>query len=112
MNLGEAILYKYPNADPTTDFIIQNNGDGTPSYIAQWNMRAPIPTEADLQAWWDELKQTPSFEPPDQIQLQAQELSEEKLARKQLEELNQTLGRQLSEMKLAIMSWKEGDESK
>lgn len=41
--IAEAIMYKYPNADPTKDFIVQNDGHG--SYIAEWNLRAPIPTQ-------------------------------------------------------------------
>lgn len=110
MNIGEAILYKYPTADPTKDFIVQNNGDGSPSYIAEWNNRAPIPTQEELQAWWEESKSTPPYEPPDQVALLAQELSQEKLARKQLEELNQTLGNALSEIKLQLLSLEGGNE--
>lgn len=44
--IAEAIMYKYPNTDPTKDFIVQNDGEG--SYIAEWNLRAPIPTQKEL----------------------------------------------------------------
>ncbi|MBN7744737.1 XkdW family protein [Bacillus velezensis] len=111
MNIGEAILFKYPTADPTKDFIVQNNGDGTPSYIAEWNIRAPIPTEAELKSWWEELQNTSAYEPPVQVDLLAQELSQEKLARKQLEELNQTLGSELSKIKLQLLTLQGGKDS-
>ncbi|RPK02434.1 hypothetical protein EH11_01764 [Bacillus subtilis] len=111
MNIGEAILFKYPTADPTKDFIVQNNGDGTPSYIAEWNIRAPIPTEADLKSWWEELQSISAFEPPVKVDLLAKELSKEKLARKQLEELNQTLGSELSKIKLQMLTLQGGKDS-
>ncbi|MFP7321042.1 XkdW family protein [Bacillus spizizenii] len=111
MNIGEAILFKYPTADPTKDFIVQNNGDGTPSYIAEWNIRAPIPTEAELKSWWEELQSISAYEPPVQVDLLAKELSKEKLARKQLEELNQTLGSELSQIKLQMLTLQGGKDS-
>ncbi|MGF9967808.1 XkdW protein [Bacillus sp. SJZ110] len=111
MNIGEAILFKYPTADPTKDFIVQNNGDGTPSYIAEWNIRAPIPTEAELKTWWEELQSISAYEPPVQVDLLAKELSQEKLARKQLEELNQTLGSELSKIKLQLLTLQGGKDS-
>ncbi|MCY7827660.1 XkdW family protein [Bacillus spizizenii] len=110
MNIGEAILYKYPTADPTKDFIVQNNGDGTPSYIAEWNIRAPIPTEAELKTWWEELQSTFAYEPPVQVDLLARELSQEKLARKQFEELNKTLGSELSKIKLQLLTLQGGKD--
>ncbi|MDQ0927140.1 hypothetical protein QFZ25_001200 [Bacillus atrophaeus] len=108
MIIYDAIKWKYKDADPTKDFIIQNDGDG--SYIAEWNIRAPIPTKEDLQAWWEELQQNPPYEPPDQLELLAQQLSQEKLACKQLEKLNETLGSELSGIKLELLSLK-GDVS-
>ncbi|KXZ12674.1 XkdW family protein [Bacillus nakamurai] len=110
MNIGKAVLYKYPKADPTKDFIVQNEGDGSASYIAQWNIRAPIPTKEQLQAWWEESQKNPPYEPPDQVELLAQELSREKIARKQLEELNSMLAQELSDVKLTLLSLK-GDNA-
>ncbi|OIR62892.1 phage portal protein [Bacillus sp. FMQ74] len=106
--IAETIMYKYPSADPTKDFIVQNDGNG--SYIAEWNLRAPIPTQKELESWWEELQKNPPYEPPDQVELLAQELSQEKLARKQLEELNKTLGSELAGIKLSLLSLK-GDNS-
>ncbi|MCW0121620.1 XkdW family protein [Bacillus subtilis] len=102
MILYDAIMYKYPNAVPRKDFELRNDGNG--SYIEKWNLRAPLPTQEELQAWWEESKSNPAYEPPDQVELLAQELSQEKLARKKLEELNQTLGNALSEIKLQLLS--------
>lgn len=108
MILYDAIMYKYPNAVPRKDFELRNDGNG--SYIEKWNLRAPLPTQQELQAWWEESKSNPPYEPPDQVELLAQELSQEKLARKQLEELNQTLGNALSEIKLQLLSLEGGNE--
>ncbi len=102
MILYDAIMYKYPNAVPRKDFELRNDGNG--SYIEKWNLRAPLPTQEELQAWWEESKSNPVYESPDQVELLAQELSQEKLARKKLEELNQTLGNALSEIKLQLLS--------
>ncbi|KIN37626.1 XkdW family protein [Bacillus subtilis] len=108
MILYDAIMYKYPTAVPRKDFELRNDGNG--SYIEKWNLRAPLPTQEELQAWWEESKSKPPYEPPDQVDLLAQELSQEKLARKQLEELNQTLGNALSEIKLQLLSLEGGNE--
>nr|WP_087991962.1 XkdW family protein [Bacillus subtilis] len=108
MILYDAIMYKYPTAVPRKDFELRNDGNG--SYIEKWNLRAPLPTQQELQAWWEESKSKPPYEPRDQVELLAQELSQEKLARKQLEELNQTLGNQLSEIKLQLLSL-EGEKN-
>ncbi|WP_440645030.1 XkdW family protein [Bacillus subtilis] len=108
MILYDAIMYKYPKAVPKKDFVLRNDGSG--SYIEEWNLRTPIPTEEELQLWWEESKSNPPYEPPDQVALLAQELSQEKLARKQLEELNQTLGNALSEIKLQLLSLEGGNE--
>ncbi|MEW4058072.1 XkdW family protein [Bacillus siamensis] len=104
MVLFDVILYKYPDAVPLKDFVLRN--DGNDSYIEKWNLNAPIPTKEQLEAWWEELQKNPPYEPPDQIEMLAQELSKEKLARKQLEELNGKLGNALSDVKLTLLSLK------
>ncbi|KXZ18770.1 phage portal protein [Bacillus nakamurai] len=104
MILFDAIMYKYPETVPLKDFILRN--DGNESYIEKWNINAPIPTKEQLQAWWEESQKNPPYEPPDQVELLAQELSREKLARKQLEELNSMLGNELSDVKLTLLSLK------
>lgn len=104
MILYDAIMYKYPDAVPRKDFELRNDGNG--SYIEKWNLRSPIPTQKELETWWEELQKNPPYEPPDQVELLAQELSQEKLARKQLEELNKTLGSELAGIKLSLLSLK------
>lgn len=104
MILYDAIMYKYPDAVPRKDFESWNDGNG--SYIEKWNLRAPIPTQKELEAWWEESQENPPYEPPDQVEVLAQELSQEKLARKRLEELNKTLGSELSDIKLSLLSLK------
>lgn len=54
--IAEAIMYKYPNTDPTKDFIVQNDGEG--SYIAEWNLRAPIPTQKNSNPGGKSYKKT------------------------------------------------------
>ncbi len=46
MILYDAIMYKYPDAVPRKDFELRNDGNG--SYIEKWNLRAPIPTQKNL----------------------------------------------------------------
>lgn len=108
MILYDAIMYKYPNAVSRKDFELRNDGNG--SYIEKWNLRAPLPTQAELESWWEESQKNPPYEPPGQVELLAQELSQEKLARKQLEELNKTLGSELADIKLSLLSLK-GDHA-
>lgn len=54
MILYDAIMYKYPDAIPKKDFVLRNDGNG--SYIEEWNLRTPIPSEEELQLWWEESK--------------------------------------------------------
>lgn len=54
MILYDAIMYKYPNAVSRKDFELRNDGNG--SYIEKWNLRAPLPTQAELETWWEELQ--------------------------------------------------------
>lgn len=50
MILYEAIKYKYPDADPQKDFELRNDGAG--SYIDEWYLDVPKPTEKELKKWW------------------------------------------------------------
>ncbi|BBP91829.1 hypothetical protein BsIDN1_54470 [Bacillus safensis] len=47
MILYEAIKYKYPDADPQKDFELRNDGAG--SYIDEWYLDVPKPTEKELK---------------------------------------------------------------
>lgn len=58
MNISQSILFLYPNTNPLTDFIVQDDSDGNGPYIAQWNLTEPQPTEAELQAAWDAMQPT------------------------------------------------------
>ncbi len=50
MNLASVIMYLFPNANSTRDFIAQDNGQG--QYVAQWHLAQPQPTQAELDAAW------------------------------------------------------------
>jgi ATP-dependent Clp protease ATP-binding subunit ClpA len=65
MNIAQTIVYLYPEAKPFIDFVIQDDSDGSGPYIAAWNLPDPQPTEADLQAAWDELQALPP--PPEPV---------------------------------------------
>lgn len=116
MNKAQAIIYIYPQADPSRDFTIQNNGpearylkdppmkqylrdsaadkktsewvEGTDyvllpqsldelvegsdyvleergPYIAAWNLDAPQPTEAELEAAWQAYLEAEAIKPPE-----------------------------------------------
>ncbi|MGO4269819.1 XkdW family protein [Paenibacillus sp. TAF58] len=59
MNIPQAIIHLFPQANPMLDFIVQDDSDGEGPYIAQWNMQEPLPTEEELQAAWAALQPTP-----------------------------------------------------
>jgi len=48
MNLPNALQHLFPSADPTRDYVVQDDGDGP--RIAAWNLPDPQPTLAQLQA--------------------------------------------------------------
>jgi len=58
MNIAQVIMYLFPQADPLSDFLIQDDSDGKGPYIAQWNLEADKPTEEALQAAWDAMQPT------------------------------------------------------
>lgn len=84
MNLTKAILQLFPNADPTRDFIVQDDGDGRGPYIAVWNLPDPQPTLGQLADAWEQAKTAPSpltvEEQLEQLKQQMAELTEITLA--------------------------------
>ncbi len=52
MTLPELLLLKFPDADFRVDILLQD--DGTGPYIKEWNLKAPLPTQKDLDAWSNE----------------------------------------------------------
>ncbi|QQZ64021.1 phage portal protein [Paenibacillus sonchi] len=70
MNPALAILYMYPSADPTKDFMVQDDGDGKGPYIAAWNLDKPKPTEAELQAAWKAYQEAEANKPPELTELE------------------------------------------
>lgn len=64
MNIAQAIIHLFPQANPMTDFIVQDDSDGNGAYIAQWNLKdaegndVPQPTDVDLQTAWDSMQPT------------------------------------------------------
>ena len=49
MQINDILVLKYPNADFTTDIILQDDGAGI--YIKEWNLLLPKPTQSDLDQW-------------------------------------------------------------
>jgi hypothetical protein len=48
MNIPNALLYLFPDADPLADYEIQDDGNGP--YISAWHLPGPQPTPEQLQA--------------------------------------------------------------
>lgn len=101
MILYEAIKYKYPAADPQKDFELRNDGAG--SYIDEWCLDVPKPTEEELKKWWEESQTTPRYQPPLPLDYLAQEVAKEKLMRKQLEHQCDLLSNELKALKNDIL---------
>lgn len=109
MILYEAIKYKYPNADPQKDFELRNDGAG--SYIDEWYLDVPKPTEEELKKWWEELQTNPRYQPPLPLDYLAQEVAKEKLMRKQLEHQCDLLSNELKALKNDILFIKGESET-
>ncbi|UQZ94046.1 XkdW family protein [Bacillus safensis] len=109
MILYEAIKYKYPNADPQKDFELRNDGAG--SYIDEWYLDVPKPTEEELKKWWEESKTNPRYQPPLPLDYLAQEVAKEKLMRKQLEHQCDLLSNELKALKNDILFIKGESET-
>ena len=99
--LYEAIKYKSPDADPQKDFELRNDGDG--SYISEWYLDVPKPTEEELKKWWEESQDNPRYQPPLPLDYLAQEVAKEKLMRKQLEHQCDLLSNELKTLKNEIL---------
>lgn len=54
MNIVNAILYKYPNANSQRDFRVEDRGEG--QFLADWHLSETEPTQAELEEWWKEYK--------------------------------------------------------
>ncbi|MEC0242759.1 XkdW family protein [Paenibacillus dokdonensis] len=72
MNKALAIMYMFPGADPSSDFIVLDD-DGVQTII-EWNIDAPEPTEDELQQAWEEYLKQPAPEPPKPLETQMSEL--------------------------------------
>ncbi|UIN49400.1 MULTISPECIES: XkdW family protein [Bacillus] len=109
MILYEAIKYKYPAADPQKDFELRNDGAG--SYIDEWYLDVPKPTEKELKKWWEESQANPRYQPPLPLDYLAQEVAKEKLMRKQLEHQCDLLSNELKALKKDILFIKGESET-
>ncbi len=54
MNIADAILYAFPDADPSNDFIVEDHGDGV-QVLTYWNLPHPPLTTWELQSYWLDL---------------------------------------------------------
>ncbi|MCY8341122.1 XkdW family protein [Bacillus haynesii] len=104
MILYDAIMWAYPDATPNKDFVLRNDGNGP--YIEEWNLRAPIPKKEELQLWWEESKKSQLYPPPSLIESLGRQLTEERLARKALEESYKLMGEELAKLKIESLQLK------
>jgi len=63
MNKALSIMYLFPNANPRSDFIVQNDSNGNGDYISVWNLAEPQPTEEELQIAWVAYELAESLKP-------------------------------------------------
>lgn len=64
MNIAQAIMHLFPQANLLQDFLVQDDSDGKGPYIAQWNLDAAQPTEEELQAAWEAYQAAEASKPP------------------------------------------------
>jgi hypothetical protein len=73
VNIVQAVIHLFPDADPMQDFIVQDDSDGNGPYIAAWNLGDPQPTEAELQTAWEAYQQAEANKPPELTPLESME---------------------------------------
>lgn len=56
MNIAQAIMKMYPDANPLENFVVRDNSDGMGAYIDQnqWKLPYAIPSTEELQSYWIE----------------------------------------------------------
>lgn len=52
MNIGQILAWKYPNADPVTDYSVVADPVTGQQRIEFWHLQDPQPTTDQLQQWW------------------------------------------------------------
>ncbi len=57
MNYSSSIKHIYPHLIPGRDFFLADQGNGV--YISEWKVEEPLPTDKELQAAWDAIKDLP-----------------------------------------------------
>lgn len=93
MNIALAIKYMYPNAKTPQDFEVIDLNNGEPAFISEWNLSEPQPTEAELQAAWEQLQTLPPSQEPS---------TSKQLTSEQLESVNAMLALELAQVKIKI----------
>ncbi|KZE67000.1 hypothetical protein AWM68_19865 [Fictibacillus phosphorivorans] len=69
MDIAKTILHLYPDAVPLKDFTIMELLDGNGPFISEWNIAVPEPTNEELQAAWEEIKDIPPVIPKTEIEI-------------------------------------------
>lgn len=102
MNISAAIRHIYPAFEDNTHFVIVQN-ENEESTISEWKNNLQKPTEAELQAAWDELQANPPAVPQSETELLRQEIAEERTRRIQLhDDLRSELDDAILELSMAI----------
>jgi XkdW protein len=63
MKMPEAIKHIYPELRVNIDFGVGDLSDGNGAFIEFWNTDKPKPTQSQLDAAWEEIKDIPEVQP-------------------------------------------------
>lgn len=66
-SLALAILHLYPELKPDIDFVVVSEEDI--QWIAKWNNEHPEPSDADLEAAWEDYLANPPEKPLSELEL-------------------------------------------
>lgn len=74
INIGLALEYLFPDAQPNHDYVVI--ADGENMWIDQWNMKEPKPTDQELEAAYEAyLKNPPIKHSPSETLTEVQKVS-------------------------------------
>lgn len=74
INIGLALEYLFPDAQPNHDYVVI--ADGENMWIDQWNLKAPKPTDQELEAAYQEyLKNPPVKHSPSETLTEVQQIN-------------------------------------
>jgi XkdW protein len=108
MKLPAAIMHIYPELKVNVDFGVGDLSDGNGAFIEFWNTDKPEPTQEQLEAAWEEIKDIPDIAPKTDVQILGEQLVQERIERMKVKQQLDQVGKELVINKLELIQLKGG----